>query len=75
MKITTLCRCGECSAMFRDHDRKFTLREYREKQPEESNRFEYCSHGRDNNRGPYYAGELAHPIRTPWFVYLYGAQS
>jgi len=73
--ITSVARCGKCSALFGDHEKKFPLGEYRYNHPDEARRFKNCLHSRPGTTGPYHASDLSHHVPTPWFVYLYGAQS
>jgi len=77
--ITSVTRCGECGAAFDGAGQHNAALALWEAIPVERKRFQDCQHGRQDAHGgkriTYIASDLAHPIRTPWFVHVYGAQS
>jgi len=73
--ITSVTRCGECGALYKARRGNHPMRTYRDENREELHRYQHCSHSRPGREGPYHTEDLAHPVPTPWFGYLYGAQS
>ena len=74
-KLTIITRCGECTALYQKDGDYYPLGTYLDENRKEAYRYDHCSHARPGVRGPYHTEDLAHPVPTPWFVYLYGAQS
>ena len=79
MKITILNRCGECGAAFNGSGYSQVVLELWHASPVERKRAQDCHHGLQDVRGGrriiYVASDLSHPVPTPWFRCLYGAQS
>jgi len=77
--LTIITRCGECGALFDGSGHSRAVLDLWDAFPLERKRFQDCQHGLRDAHGTrritYVASDLAHPVPTPWFAYLYGAQS